>query len=105
MTLPKQNPTETQSWNQLREHFYEMQFVKMQELFTNNPNRVDNFHIRWNDFLFDFSKNRITDKTMSLLVNLANELKLKEGIDALVNGAEINETEQRKVVHTNLRKP
>ncbi len=105
MTLPKQNPTETQSWNQLREHFYEMQFVKMQELFTNNPNRVDDFHIRWNDFLFDFSKNRITDKTMSLLVNLANELKLKEGIDALVNGAEINETEQRKVLHTNLRKP
>lgn len=103
--LPKQNPTETQSWSQLREHFYKMQFVKMQELFAKKPTRVESFHIRWNDFLFDFSKNRITDETMTLLIGLANELNLKEGISTLVNGAEINETEQRKVLHTNLRKP
>lgn len=103
--LPKQNPTETQSWSQLREHFYKMQFVKMQELFAKKPTRVESFNIRWNDFLFDFSKNRITDETMTLLIGLANELNLKEGISTLVNGAEINETEQRKVLHTNLRKP
>lgn len=103
--LPKQNPTETQSWSQLREHFYKMQFVKIQELFAKKPTRVESFHIRWNDFLFDFSKNRITDETMTLLIGLANELNLKEGISTLVNGAEINETEQRKVLHTNLRKP
>lgn len=105
MTLPKQNPTETQSWSQLRKHFYKMQFVKMQELFYKDPNRVESFHIHWKDFLFDFSKNRITDETMTLLIELANELNLKEGIEALVNGFEINETEKRKVLHTNLRKP
>ena len=104
MSLPKNNPTETQAWQQLRTHFYEMQFVKMQELFANDTNRTKDFVISWNDFLLDFSKNRITNKTMDLLCGLAEELHLKQGIDALVNGTVINETENRKVLHTDLRK-
>ena len=104
MSLPKNNPTETQAWQQLRTHFYEMQFVKMQELFANDTDRTKDFIISWNDFLLDFSKNRITNKTMDLLCGLAEELHLKQGIDALVNGAVINETENRKVLHTDLRK-
>src|SRR5690554_2822539 len=104
MTLPKQNPTETQTWKKLRDHFYEMQFVKIQHLFAQNPDRARDFHIQWNDFLFDFSKNRISETTLSLLLSLAEELNLKQGIDALVQGKEINETEGRKVLHTDLRK-
>ncbi|HUH25835.1 MAG TPA: glucose-6-phosphate isomerase [Flavobacterium sp.] len=105
MPLTKQNPTETQAWQKLRTHFYEMQFVTMQQLFEEKPNRVHDFHIKWNDFLVDFSKNRITTQTMDLLVDLANELHLKDGINALVTGEIINETENRKVLHTDLRKP
>jgi len=104
MSLPKINPTETKAWHHLREHFYEVQFIKMQELFRNNPNRVKDFNIKWNNFLVDFSKNRITCKTIDLLVDLAKEVGLKEGIDALLNGENINETENRKVLHTDLRK-
>lgn len=104
MALAKQNPTETEAWQNLRQHFYDIQFTKMQKLFEENPKRVEDFHIRWNDFLLDFSKNRITDTTLNLLVDLAEEMKLKEGIDALVEGKEINETEGRKVLHTDLRK-
>lgn len=105
MLLAKQNPTETQAWQKLRNHFYDMQFVTMQSLFEENTNRVNEFHIKWNDFLVDFSKNRITSQTMNLLVDLANELNLKDGINALVTGKIINETENRKVLHTDLRKP
>ncbi len=104
MSLPKNNPTETKAWQNLREHFYEIQFVKMQELFTANPNRVNDFNIVWNDFLVDFSKNRITNKTIDLLVQLAEEVDLKSGINALLSGETINETEDRKVLHTDLRK-
>src|SRR5690606_2118748 len=104
MSLPKNNPTETKAWQNLREHFYEIQFVKMQELFTANPNRVNDFNIIWNDFLIDFSKNRITNKTIDLLVQLAEEVDLKAGINALLSGETINETEDRKVLHTDLRK-
>src|SRR5690606_23648398 len=104
MSLLKNNPTETQAWQKLKKHFYEIQFVKMQELFAQNPNRIQEFNIRWNDFLIDFSKNRITAETIALLVELAEETGLKAGIDALVNGKIINETEGRKVLHTDLRK-
>lgn len=105
MSLPKNNPTETQAWQQLRAHFYEMQFVKMQELFANETERTKKFSIHWNDFLLDFSKNRINNQTVTLLCNLAKELHLKQGINALISGAVINETEKRKVLHTDLRKP
>lgn len=104
MSLPKNNPIETQAWQKLREHFYEVQFVKMQELFNENPTRVNDFNIVWNDFLVDFSKNRITDKTIDLLVELAENVDLKAGINALLSGEIINETEDRKVLHTDLRK-
>src|SRR5690554_3739346 len=101
--LPKVNPTETQAWLKLREHFYEVQFVKIHELFNHEPQRIHEFNITWNDFLVDFSKNRITKKTLELLVNLADETGLKQGINALVNGDIINETENRQVLHTDLR--
>lgn len=101
--LEKLNPTETLAWQNLRNHFSEMQTVKMQDLFAKEPERAQKFHIKWDDFLYDFSKNRISETTIKLLVNLAEEVSLKNAIDAMFSGKEINETENRAVLHTALR--
>jgi len=105
MSLATTNPTETNAWQLLREHFYEMQHVNMQELFANDANRAQNFHVQWQDFLVDYSKNKIEEQTMQLLVQLANECGLKEAITAYLGGKAINQTENRAVMHTALRKP
>ena len=103
--LPKINPTETQSWEKLRDHFFEMQYLKMQDLFAEDPMRVSQMHVQWNDFLLDFSKNRITPQTIDLLMELADEVQLSEGINAMYSGQKINETEARCVQHIALRNP
>lgn len=101
--LEKLNPTGTEAWQKLREHFCEMQGQKMQELFEQDPERALNFNIQWNDFILDFSKNRITKQTLKLLCDLAKEVSLKEAIGAMFSGFRINETENRAVLHTSLR--
>ncbi len=101
--LPKINPTGTVAWEKLRRHFFEMQYVKMQELFAEDTARTQKMHLKWNDFLLDYSKNRITQETLELLFELADEVKLKQGIDAMFLGNTINETEKRCVQHTALR--
>lgn len=103
--LPKINPTETQAWQKLRNHFTEMQHASMQELFHTEPNRVEKFHIKWDKFLVDYSKNIITESTMKLLLELAQEVGLKEAIEAQFEGKAINQTENRAVLHTALRAP
>lgn len=103
MSLPSINPSGTQAWQNLREHFYEMQNVSMQEMFANDKNRAEKFHIEWNKFLIDYSKNKINEKTMQLLLDLANEVGLKEAIQAQFLGEKINKTEDRAVLHTALR--
>lgn len=105
MSLATTNPTETNAWQLLREHFYQMQHVNMQELFANDANRAQKFHVQWQDFLVDYSKNKIEEQTMQLLVQLANECGLKEAITAYFGGKAINQTENRAVMHTALRKP
>lgn len=101
--LPSINPSETQAWQKLREHFAEIQYTTMQEMFQEDTNRAEKFHIVWDQFLIDYSKNRIDQKTMSLLLELANEVGLKEAIDAQFSGGLINQTEGRAVLHTALR--
>ena len=103
MTLPKIDPTSTIAWKKLQEHFHSMENVKMTDLFEKDSNRADKFTHQWEDFYVDFSKNRITDETLSLLIQLAKEVKLKEAIDSYFSGDIINETEQRAVLHTALR--
>lgn len=102
--LEKINPTGTVAWQNLRDHFFEMQFSKMQDLFSEDPERAHKFHVKWNDFIVDFSKNRISNKTLDLLASLAEEISLKQAINDLFAGEKINETEQRAVLHTALRK-
>lgn len=103
MVLPKQNPVQTPSWNKLKAHFEEIKSGNMNDWFREEPNRAETFQIQWNDFLVDYSKNRITPKTKELLVELAKEVKLKEAIQRQFEGGEINETEGRAVLHTQLR--
>ena len=101
--LPKINPTNTAAWRSLQEHFSEMKNVQMRELFRLDPDRFSKYSISNRDIVFDHSKNIINDKTIHLLLQLANECRLKDGIDAMFNGEKINETEGRAVLHTALR--
>jgi glucose-6-phosphate isomerase len=97
------NPKETAAWNLLQQHFDEMRHKKMRQFFNDNPNRFSDFSLSLGDVLFDYSKNIITKQTLDLLIQLANECRLKESIDAMFSGDEINKTEGRAVLHTALR--
>ncbi|GHC57405.1 glucose-6-phosphate isomerase [Ulvibacter litoralis] len=103
MSLPSVNPIKTNAWKKLQQHFQETKNVKMQDLFAEDETRADRFAISWNDFYVDFSKNRITSETFSLLLQLAEDVNLKEAIQQQFSGANINETENRAVLHTALR--
>jgi len=103
MPLPKINPVSTKAWAELQQHFTEMKNNHLRELFAENPSRAKQFSIDWNDFYVDFSKNRITEQTINLLLKLAEEVNLKQAIEAQFSGQKINETENRAVLHTALR--
>ena len=103
MPLNSINPTQTAAWQKLQAHFAQMKGLKMQDLFAADANRAAQFHIEWQDFLLDFSKNRITVETMQLLQELATEVQLKDAIEKYFAGDLINQTEQRAVLHTALR--
>ena len=105
MALESINPSGTQAWQNLRKHFEDMQYVSMQELFQKEGKRAETFHIQWNDFLVDYSKNLITKETMEYLLNLTQEVELKEAISKYFEGDIINKTEGRAVLHTALRAP
>lgn len=101
--LPTVNPTTTQAWSSLLQHYEEIKNVSMRDLFSNDADRYTNFSLRFDDIFFDYSKNIISKKTMQLLLQLADECKVKEGINAMFSGGIINGTEKRSVLHTALR--
>lgn len=101
--LPRINPASTTSWQQLKEHYEEMKAVKMKELFANDAKRFNHYHVQFDDILFDYSKNIISDKTLELLRQLADECQLPAAIKSMFTGDPINETEGRSVLHTALR--
>jgi len=103
MALKNINPTQTAAWQKLEAHFAQVKGLKMQDLFAADANRAAQFHIEWQDFLLDFSKNRITAETIQLLQELATEVQLKDAIEKYFAGDLINQTEQRAVLHTALR--
>ena len=103
MSLQNINPSTTEAWQKLRNHFYDMQTNSIKEMFANDSQRAEKFNIQWEDFLVDFSKNNITQKTIDLLVELANEVELKQAIESYFSGENINQTEDRAVLHTALR--
>lgn len=101
--LPKINPSQTRTWNLLKEHAAQLNRTHMRELFAADPDRFSKFSIRFEDFLFDYSKNLLTRETLDLLRQLASECELEEAIGAMFRGDAINETENRAVLHTALR--
>ncbi|MEO8108684.1 MAG: glucose-6-phosphate isomerase [Ginsengibacter sp.] len=101
--LPKVNPTETASWKSLLLHFEEMKHAQIKELIKEDPERFQKYSFAVPGVVCDFSKNIINDKTLELLLELANECDLKQAIGAMFTGEIINETEGRPVLHTALR--
>jgi glucose-6-phosphate isomerase len=105
MALQNTNPTTTKAWEKLQQHFQSMQTTSMKEMFSEDASRAAKFHIQWEDFLVDYSKNRINQETINLLLELANEINLKQAIASYFDGQAINQTENRAVLHTALRSP
>ena len=103
MPLNTLNPTQTAAWQKLQAHFDANKDLRMQDLFAEDAQRTAKFHMEWKDFLLDYSKNRITSETMTLLHELAREMGLSTAIENYVGGDLINQTENRAVLHTALR--
>jgi len=101
--LPQINPTETIAWPKLTAHFLMMQANHLRELFQEDPNRFEKFTLSLNDILVDYSKNLITEETIQILLELAEEVELKQSIDSMFRGEKINQTEHRSVLHIALR--
>lgn len=101
--FPDTDFTQTQAYTLLLEHFDEISKVHMTDLFRENKDRFNRYSIRSGELLLDYSKNRITDKTLALLLQLAEQCKLKDAVEAMFSGEQINRTEQRAVLHTALR--
>ena len=95
--------TDSVAWIALKNHHCEIENFSIRAAFKEDPNRFKKFSIFSNDILFDFSKNRITDKTLPLLIDLAKHAGLEAKIKAMFSGELINTTENRAVLHTALR--
>ncbi len=101
--LPTINFTETAAYKYLADHFIRINETSIKGLFEEDPFRFEKFSLLFEDILFDYSKNRINDTTMALLLQLARECKLDEAIKAMFSGEKINQTEGRPVLHIALR--
>jgi glucose-6-phosphate isomerase len=96
---------ETTAWKALEEHHAKTRAVHLRELFASDPARGERMTAEAAGLFLDYSKNRVTDETIKLLLDLANESGLRERIDAMFRGDKINITEDRAVLHTALRAP
>ena len=97
------NLTQTTAWKALTDHHSKVKDLQMKDLFVKDAGRFSKYSIKFNDILFDYSKNRITEETMPLLVNLAKEMQVGEWAGKMFTGEKINFTEKRAVLHTALR--
>src|SRR6185369_4654845 len=94
-----------QSWEALESHHQEVSKRHLRELFAKDPQRGERMALEAVGLYFDYSKNRITDETLTLLFWLAEESGLPARIKAMFSGEKINRTENRAVLHTALRTP
>jgi len=94
---------DSNEWQDLKKHFDDIKNVQMRDLFKDDEQRFEKFHLTLDDFLFDFSKNRINDKTLSLLNKLAIKADVEGWRAKQFSGEKINTTEDRAVLHTALR--
>jgi len=101
--LNRIDPTATSAWINLKSHFERIKDVSVVDMFRNEPDRFSQYSLRFEDMLVDYSKNIISDETMSLLLSLADECDVKGAIEQMFAGERINETENRSVLHVALR--
>jgi glucose-6-phosphate isomerase len=94
---------ERPAWKALQKHYAEIQNLHLRQLFADNAQRAEQFAFEAVGLYFDYSKNRITDETIGLLLDLANQSGLRQRIDAMFHGEKINVTEKRAVLHVALR--
>ncbi len=95
--------TLSHAWQALTAHYATVQSLQMRQQFLDDPARFDKLSLKFNNLLLDYSKNRITDETLPLLIALAREADLPAYIERQFNGGKINSTEGRAVLHTALR--
>ena len=96
---------ETPGWGALRTHYEKIKNVHLRQLFAEDPDRGKHFTVEGENLYLDYSKNRITDETVRLLVQLARERGVERRRDAMFRGEKINVTEKRAVLHVALRAP
>lgn len=101
--FPTINPTETTAWKALLAHHAEMKTVQMKDLFKKDLKRFEKMSINFDDILFDYSKNIITDETLEKLLQLAEDCQVKNAMQSIFEGEKINGTEHRAVMHMALR--
>jgi glucose-6-phosphate isomerase len=97
--------TQSSAWNALREHYEAVKAVHMRDLFANDPDRGARLACEAQGIYLDYSKNRLTEETLRLLLDLANSAGLRGSIDAMFRGDKLNVTENRAVLHVALRAP
>ncbi|WP_340152520.1 glucose-6-phosphate isomerase [uncultured Marivirga sp.] len=97
------SPIETKSWKKLEEHYQNTKGIHLKKLFEDDKGRFEKFTLNTESLFIDFSKNKITEKTLSLLLDLAVEMEIPEAIESMFTGNKINQTEDRAVLHTALR--
>jgi glucose-6-phosphate isomerase len=101
--LPNTDFTTTQSYKYLTDHYIDIVSKSLKELFDTDNQRFKKFSIQFEDILLDYSKNRIDEQTIALLIQLAKECSVNEAIEAMFSGEKINATEGRPVLHIALR--
>ncbi|EHQ28019.1 glucose-6-phosphate isomerase [Mucilaginibacter paludis] len=101
--LPKINLTETKAYTYLSDHFEKMIDTDLKDLFKSDNERFSKFSILFEDILVDYSKNRVDEETIALLIQVAKECMLNDAITAMFSGEKINMTEGRPVLHIALR--
>src|SRR5215203_3972144 len=105
MTTHQMSLTQRPAWQALAAHYEQIGDVHLRTLFAADPQRGERLAFEAVGLYFDYSKNRITDETIRLLVQLAEECGLREKTAAMFSGEKINITEQRAVLHVALRAP
>src|SRR6185369_106295 len=97
--------TQRPEWKALQAHYQQVKGLHLRKLFADDAKRGERFVAEAVGLSFDYSKHRITDETLPLLVKLAEACGLRQRIDAMFHGEKINSTEQRAVLHVALRMP
>jgi glucose-6-phosphate isomerase len=105
MTAPIESLTGRTAWKALKSHQQAIEGLHLRKLFADDPKRGERFSLEEVGLYLDYSKNRITDETLKLLIQLAEECDLRGRIKAMFQGQKINKTEDRAVLHVALRAP